>query len=116
MEDKLVNFLNIIHMDKDIQEQFRGVLLKKVVVSKSQDYIAIFLSTNKMISIETYLELKTRTHDFFNSNISINIENNGDKSLYLDEYFKYFLPKYITTDGISALSATALSFSTASHT
>jgi len=96
MESKLEHFLNIIHMDKTIQEKFRNILVKKVVVSKKNDYIAIFLSTNEMISLNNYLELKTRTLEFFNSNILIYIENLGDKSLYLEDYFKYFLPSYIS--------------------
>jgi len=77
MESKLEHFLNIIHMDKTIQEKFRNILVKKVVVSKKNDYIAIFLSTNEMITLNNYLELKTRALEFFNSNILINIENLG---------------------------------------
>jgi hypothetical protein len=49
-----------------------------------------------MITFDDYQELKTRTHEFFNSHILIYIENFGDKSLYLNEYYNYFLPKYIS--------------------
>ena len=96
MENKLEQFLNIIHMDINIIDNFKDVFLKKVVVSKQNDLIKIYLTTKLMITLKDYQELKTRTKEFFNSNILIYIENLGDKSLYLNDYYNYFLPKYIT--------------------
>mgnify|MGYP003463277626 CR=1 FL=1 len=67
MENKLEHFLNIIHMDINFQEKFKDVFLKKVVVSKKNDYIAIFLSTNEMISLENYIELVKEWIEFYNT-------------------------------------------------
>ena len=36
MENKLFEFLNIIHMDKKLIEEFNEVTLKKVIISKKK--------------------------------------------------------------------------------
>ena len=47
-----------------------------------------------MISVDNYLKLKDQMENYFNSKVEIRINNLGDKSLYLEEYFKNFLPEY----------------------
>ena len=95
MENKLLEFLQIIHMECDVIKKFQNVKLIKVIIKTKDSLIAIFLETNLMIPLDLYLELKTRLEEYFHSNILINIKNTGDKSLYLNDYFKYFLPKYV---------------------
>ena len=95
-ENKLEHFLDIIHMDKTNLEELKNTVLKKVVVSRKNDYIAIYLSSQKMFPLNIYKELKTRIKEFFHSNILIYVENLGDKNLYLEDYFKYFLPSYVS--------------------
>ena len=46
-ENKLEHFLDIIHMDKTKLEELKNTFLKKVVVSRKNDYIAIYLSSKK---------------------------------------------------------------------
>ena len=94
MEDsKLENFLNIIHME--MREDLKDVFLKKVIVNKEKERIKVFLECSTMISLDSYLALKDSFESYFNSSVFLFIVNNGNRSLYLDEYFKYFLPSYI---------------------
>ena len=95
MEEMLEKFLNTIHMDEDKINNFQGFELIKVKINNKQNLINIFLKTDRMIDTENYKELEDRVKEYFNSKVLINIENTGDKSLYLEDYYKYFLPEYI---------------------
>ncbi len=93
MEDKkLEKFLNLIHIES--LEEFKNVVLEKVIVSKKNNFIKVYLKVSEMISLESYLNLKTQIQEFFHSDSFIFINNIGDRSLYLKDYFEYFLPKY----------------------
>ena len=93
MENKLEYFLELIHMDK--KEEFINTKLQRVIVNSKDSIITIFLETTELIEPKLYFELKQKMENYFQSNIEIKINNLGDKSLYLDEYYKMFLPKYI---------------------
>ena len=93
-DDKLEKILNTIHMDNI--DEFSNIILKKVVISKKREEIKLVLSGNNIFSLDTYKLLKTKMEEYFHSSVFIYFENNKDKSLYLDEYYKYFLPKYIS--------------------
>src|SRR5574344_293585 len=93
MENKLEYFLELIHMDK--KEEFINTKLQRVIVNSKDSIITIFLETTELIEPKLYFELKQKMKNYFQSNIEIKINNLGDKSLYLDEYYKMFLPKYI---------------------
>ena len=94
MENKLEYFLELIHMDK--KEEFINTKLQRVIVNSKDSIITIFLETTELIEPKLYFELKQKMENYFQSNVEIKINNLGDKSLYLDEYYKMFLPKYIT--------------------
>ena len=95
MEDeKLEKFLNIIHMDNI--EKYKNLFLKKVVISKKKEEIKLYLQGNSMISLDCYKKLKTQMEEFFHSKVFIYMENIGDKSLYLKDYYDFYLPKYIS--------------------
>ena len=93
-DDKLEKILNTIHMDNI--DEFSNITLKKVVISKKREEIKLVLAGNNIFSLDTYKLLKTKMEEYFHSSVFIYFENNKDKSLYLDEYYKYFLPKYIS--------------------
>lgn len=92
MENKLEYFLTLIHLD-DIEE-FKNTKLLRVIVNSKDSLITIFLETEIMISVNNYLKLKSQMESYFNSKVEIRINNLGDKSLYLEDYFKNFLPEY----------------------
>lgn len=92
MENKLEYFLTLIHLD-DIEE-FKNTKLLRVIVNNKDSLITIFLETEIMISVNNYLKLKSQMENYFNSKVEIRINNLGDKSLYLEDYFKNFLPEY----------------------
>ena len=95
MEDeKLINFLHLIHIDNI--DSYKHLSLEKVVISKKKELIKMYLKGNNIFSLEDYLNLKTRMEEFFHSSVYIFFENLGDKSLYLKEYFNYFLPKQVS--------------------
>ena len=94
MENKLEYILTLIHMDtKDV---LKNPNLQRVVVNSKNSLITIFLETSNMFTLKTYLEFTKKMNSYFNTSIILKVKNLGDKSLYLDDYFKYFLPKYIT--------------------
>lgn len=92
MENKLEYFLTLIHLDNI--EEFKNTKLLRVIVNNKDSLITIFLETERMISVDNYLKLKDQMENYFNSKVEIRINNLGDKSLYLEEYFKKFLPEY----------------------
>ena len=92
MENKLEYFLTLIHLDNI--EEFKNTKLLRVIVNNKDSLITIFLETERMISVDNYLKLKDQMENYFNSKVEIRINNLGDKSLYLEEYFKNFLPEY----------------------
>ena len=92
MENKLEYFLTLIHLDNI--EEFKNTKLLRVIVNNKDSLITIFLETEIMISVDNYLKLKDQMENYFNSKVEIRINNLGDKSLYLEEYFKNFLPEY----------------------
>ena len=92
MENKLEYFLTLIHLDNI--EEFKNAKLLRVIVNNKDSLITIFLETERMISVDNYLKLKDQMENYFNSKVEIRINNLGDKSLYLEEYFKNFLPEY----------------------
>ena len=92
-DDKLEKLLQMIHIDK--LEEYNDLLLNKVIISKKNNLIKIYLTLENMININLYKELENKLKNYFNSNVEINIENKGLKSLYLKDYYEYFLPKYI---------------------
>ena len=91
----LEKFLNTIHMEDDINE-YKDLELIKVKVSNKKNLVSLYLKTNEMINIESFKKLESGVSSYFNANTLINIENTGRKDLYLDDYYKYFLPKYIS--------------------
>ena len=93
IDEKLEKLLQMIHIESN---EYKDVSLKKIIISKKNNLIKIYLVVKTMIKLETYLELNEKLKNYFNSNILIYIENTGDKSLYLQEYYEYFLPKYIS--------------------
>ena len=93
-DDKLEKILNLIHMDN--LNEFIDIKLKKVVISKKREEIKLFLIGNKMISLDNYKLLKTKMEEYFHSSVFIYFENKKDKSLYLNDYYNYYLPKYIS--------------------
>ena len=95
MEDeKLEKLLTTIHMD-NIKE-FININLVKVVISKKKEEIKLYLKGNNMFSLECYKQLKTKMEEYFHSSVFIYFEIIKDKSLYLNDYYKYFLPKTIS--------------------
>ena len=94
MENKLEYILTLIHMDTN--EELKNAKLQRVVVNSKNSLITIFLETSNMFTLKTYLEFIEKMNSYFNTSIILKVKNLGDKSLYLDDYFKYFLPKYIT--------------------
>ena len=96
MGEELEKLLETIHMDINDQLKYKDVFLKKVNVNNKNNLITLYLSTENMLPLEDYQRLETEFKKFFNSKVLIYIENLGNKSLYLDEYFKFFLPKYIS--------------------
>lgn len=95
MTNTLDKVLKIIHMDEDKIKNYENLELMKVKISNKKKLISLYLKTNKMIDLDSYIELEKKISEYFNSKVLINIENIGDKSLYLEDYYKYFLPKYI---------------------
>ncbi len=91
----LEKFLNTIHMEDDINE-YKDLELIKVRVSNKKNLVSLYLKTNEMINIESFKKLENGVSTYFNANTLINIENTGRKDLYLEDYYKYFLPKYIS--------------------
>ena len=90
MEDKkLEKLLNTIHIDID---NYKTVLLDKVIINKKNNFIKVILSLNKMIDLNSYKEFYNKMKEYFNTDIYILIKNTGDKSLFLNDYFEYFLP------------------------
>ncbi len=96
MENTMQKFLNTIYISKEEQEKYKNFTLKKVTVNNKQNTITLYLSTTVMFKVEDYQNLKTQIEKYFNSKVFIFVENTGDKSLYLEDFFKFFLPSYIS--------------------
>ena len=88
---QLENFLTTIHFQGNL-DKFKDISLKKVNVNTKKNIINIYLILKEMLPLEEYKNLEEQASLFFNSKVYINIENLGDKSLYLEDYFNYFLP------------------------
>ncbi len=88
---QLENFLTTIHFQGNL-DKFKDISLKKVNVNTKKNVINIYLILKEMLPLEEYKNLEEQASLFFNSKVYINIENLGDKSLYLEDYFNYFLP------------------------
>ncbi len=95
MESTFEKFLDTIHFDEEKKEKYEKINLKRVTVNNKKNIITIYLSTEAMITLDDYLDLKKKIEEYFNCKTIIYIENLGDKSLYLNEYFKHFLPEYV---------------------
>ncbi|MBR3661129.1 MAG: PolC-type DNA polymerase III [Bacilli bacterium] len=91
---KLEKLLQMIHIDNVLA--FKDLELEKVIISKKNNLIKLMLKTDTMIKLEDYIILKDQMKNYFNSNIQIFLENIGDKSLYLKDYYEYFLPNKIS--------------------
>ena len=92
-DEKLEKLLQMIHKAPD---EFLSAILDKIIVSKQNNLIKIYLTLDSMIRLDTYIELNNKLKEYFNSNILIYIENTKDKSLYLSDYYEHFLPKCIS--------------------
>ncbi len=86
--DYLLNTIHISNLDK-----FKNVKLQRVVVNSKDSVITIFLETNLMLDVDIYQELEQKLNDYFQTNVCLYINNLGDKSLYLEDYYHYFLKK-----------------------
>ncbi len=96
METTFEKFLDMIHMNQDKYTNYQDLKLIKVKINSKKNLINLFLEASTMLDLESFKGLLEKTKEYFNSNVFINIKNLGDKSLYLEDYFKYFLPKYIS--------------------
>ena len=90
---KLEKLLQTIHINNILD--FKDTILKKVIISKKNNLIKLYLIMDSIFKVEVYVELKEKLENYFNSNVLIFIEILKNKSLYLKDYYEYFLPKYI---------------------
>ena len=60
MESTFEKFLDTIHFDEEKKEKYEKINLKRVTVNNKKNIITIYLSTEEMITLDDYLDLKKK--------------------------------------------------------
>ena len=91
MNDKLELLLNKINIEK---EEFSGGKLTKIVSTKNKQNCTFFLTLQKSLKVETYLEFNRKLKAYFKvkTNSKISLENFSIEDI--KEYYIHYLTEY----------------------